>query len=184
MSKVAEQTVGDALARCVAGDRQAFGEIVREHQSMVYSVALHFLRSPSMAEDLAQDVFLELYRNLGSIKSGEHLRFWLRKVTCHRSIDRVRRRKPGGMLSLEDVPEPAVAARVRDPLLEEKLWRLVATLPDKSRMVVILRYQEDMELREIAEVMEIPINTVKSSIDRALELLRRKLSRSLGGVKV
>jgi DNA-directed RNA polymerase specialized sigma24 family protein len=50
--------------------------------------------------------------------------------------------------------------------------------------VVILRYQEDMGLREIAEVMEIPINTVKSSIDRALELLRRKLSRSLGGVKV
>ena len=137
-----------------------------------------------MAEDLAQDVFLELYRNLGSIKSGGHLRFWLRKVTCHRSIDRVRRRRPDGMLSLEDVPEPAVAAKVRDPLLEDRLWRLVGTLPDKSRMVVILRYQEELELREIAELMEIPINTVKSTIDRALELLRRKLAPSRGGVKV
>ena len=88
------------------------------------------------------------------------------------------------MLSLEDVPEPAVAARVRDPLLEERLWRLVGTLPDKSRMVGILRYQEELELREIAELMEIPINTVKSTIDRALELLRRKLAPSLGGVKV
>ena len=183
MSNVAEQTVEGALARCVAGDRQAFAEIVRQHQSMVYSTALHFLRSPSMAEDLAQDVFLELYRNLGSIKSDEHLRFWLRKVTCHRSIDRVRRRRPNGVLSLDEVPEPAVPARVRDPLLEDKLWRLVATLPDKSRMVVILRYQEELELREIAAVMEIPINTVKSTIERALELLRRKLTRSLGGVK-
>jgi RNA polymerase sigma-70 factor, ECF subfamily len=77
-----------------------------------------------------------------------------------------------------------VAAQARDPLLEEKLWRLVGTLPDKSRMAVILRYQEELELREIAEVMEIPINTVKSSIERALELLRTKLARSMGGVKV
>ena len=184
MSKVAEQTVGDALARCAAGDSSAFAEIVREYQAMVYSLALHFLRSPSMAEDLAQDVFLELYRNLGSIKSGEHLRFWLRKVACHRSIDRVRRRKPDGMLSLENVPDQAVAAKSRDPMLEAKLWKLVASLPDKQRMAVILRYQEEMELREIAEVMEIPINTVKSSIERALELLRTKLARSLGGVKV
>ena len=184
MSKAAVETVDDALARCADGDRSAFGEIVRQHQAMVYSLALHFLRSPSMAEDLAQDVFLELYRNLGSIKSAAHLRFWLRKVACHRSIDRMRRTQPDGVLSLEDVPEPAAAMQARDPLLEEKLWRLVATLPDKPRMAVILRYQEDMELHEIAEVMGIPINTVKSSMERALGLLRVKLDRSLGGVKV
>lgn len=184
MSEAVQQTVEDALERCAAGDRSAFAEIVREHQAMVYSLALHFLRSPSMAEDLAQDVFLELYRNLGSIESAAHLRFWLRKVACHRSLDRVRRRKPDGMISLEDVPEPAVAAQVSDPLLEEKLWKLVATLPEKPRMAIILRYQEDMELREVAKVMELPINTVKSSIDRALELLRTKLARSLGGVTV
>jgi RNA polymerase sigma-70 factor, ECF subfamily len=184
LSEAVQQTVEDAFERCAAGDPSAFAEIVREHQAMVYSLALHFLRSPSMAEDLAQDVFLELYRNLGSIESAAHLRFWLRKVACHRSLDRVRRRKPDGVISLEDIPEPAVAAHEHDPLLEEKLWKLVASLPDKPRMAIILRYQEDMDLREVAEVMEIPINTVKSSIDRALELLRTKLARSLGGVKV
>lgn len=184
MSDAVEQTVEDALARCIAGDGSWFSEIVLEHQAMVYSLALHFLRSPSMAEDLAQDVFLELYRNLGGIESAAHLRFWLRKVTCHRSIDRVRSRRPDEVLSLQDVPEPATASCERDPLLEEKLWRLVETLPDKARVAVILRFQEDMEIREIAEVMEIPINTVKSSIERALELLRTKLARSMGGVKV
>jgi RNA polymerase sigma-70 factor, ECF subfamily len=184
LSKGAEQVVEDALERCAAGDRSAFGEILREHQRMVYSLALHFLRNPSMAEDLAQEVFLELYRNLAAIKSGAHLRFWLRKVTCHRSIDRARRGHGNGMVSLDDVPEPAAAERARDPLLEDKLWRLVASLPHKPRMVLLLRYQEEMELREIAEVMEIPINTVKSSMERALGLLREKLARTMGGVKV
>ena len=184
MSKAPEEAFEESLARCARGDRSAFGEIVRAHQAMVYSLALHFLRNPATAEDLAQEVFLELYRNLASIKSGAHLRFWLRKVTCHRSIDRMRRRRPDGMLSLDDVPEPAAAEAVRDPLLEERLWRLVASLPEKPRMALILRYQEDLELREIAEVMEVPINTVKSSIERALAVLREKLARSMGGVKV
>ena len=184
MNKVAEHVVEDALGRCAAGDRSAFAEIVRAHQSMVYSVALHFLRNPSMAEDLAQEVFMDLYRRLGSVKSGAHLRHWLRKVTCHRSIDRVRRGQGDGMVSLDDVPEPAAAERAHDPLLEGKLWRLVASLPDKARMMLVLRYQEEMELREIAEVMEMPISSVKSSMDRALDLLRRKLSHTLGGVKV
>ena len=161
-----------ALARSARGDTLAFGEIVRAHQAMVYSLALHFLRDASLAEDVAQEVFLELYRNLTRIKSAAHLRFWLRKVTCHRSIDRFRRKRPDGMLSLEEVPEPAAPARADDPLLEERLWRLVGSLPDKQRLALILRYQEDMTVPEIAEVMEIPINTVKSSIERALALLR------------
>lgn len=184
MSKVADQAVEESLARCVAGDRSAFGEIVREHQSMVYSLALHFLRNPSMAEDVAQEVFLDLYRNLPAIKSGAHLRFWLRKVACHRSIDRARRKQTDGMLSLEDAPEPAAADQDFDPLLRKKLWKLVGSLPEKPRMALILRYQEEMELQEIAEVMEMPLNTVKSTIDRALGVLRTKLSRSMGGVRV
>jgi RNA polymerase sigma-70 factor (ECF subfamily) len=184
LSKVADQAVEESLARCVAGDRSAFGEIVREHQSMVYSLALHFLRNPSMAEEVAQEVFLDLYRNLPAIKSGAHLRFWLRKVACHRSIDRARRRQTDGMLSLEDAPEPAAADQDFDPLLRKKLWKLVGSLPEKPRMALILRYQEEMELQEIAEVMEMPLNTVKSTIDRALGVLRTKLSRSMGGVRV
>lgn len=183
MERAADQILESSLAQCVQGDRSAFAEIVRRHQAMVYSLALHFLRNPSMAEDVAQEVFLELYRNLAGIKSAAHLRFWLRKVTYHRSIDLVRHRRPEGMFSLDDVPEPAAAEATHDPLLEEKLWRLVSSLPEKPRMVLILRYQEDLQLREIAEVMEIPINTVKSSMDRALAVLREKLGRSMKGVK-
>lgn len=179
-----EHTVEELLLRCAEGDSWAFGEIVRLHQAMVYSLALHFLRNTSEAEELAQEVFLELYRRLGTIKCAEHLRHWLRKVTCHRSIDCARRRRPAGNVSLEETPEPSTAADARDPLLDELLWKLVASLPAKPRMVLILRYQEDLELHEIAAVMEMPVNTVKSSLERALVLLRQKMTRSLGGVRV
>jgi RNA polymerase sigma-70 factor, ECF subfamily len=179
-----ENALEDTLARSARGDASAFGEIVRAHQAMVYSLALHFLRDAALAEDLAQEVFLELYRNLARIKSTAHLRFWLRKVACHRSIDYARRGLPDGMLSLEEVPEPAGMPQGNDPLLNERLWQLVASLPEKPRMALILRYQEDLTVREIAEVMEMPQNTVKSQLDRALGTLREKVMRSMGGVKV
>ena len=157
----------DVLARSARGDAAAFEQIVREHQGMVFSLAYHFCGDPSAAEELAQDVFFQLYRNLRAIKSPAHLTFWLRKVTAHRSIDRARRRRHdlllGPPLSLEDVPEPMAPMPLPEVALAGKVRRLVQALPAKRRMVVVLRYQEELELHEIAEIMEMPINTVKSS---------------------
>jgi RNA polymerase sigma-70 factor (ECF subfamily) len=184
LAEATESGMESALGSAARGDTAAFGEIVRGYQAMVYSLALHFLRDASLAEDLAQEVFLELYRNLGRIKSPDHLKFWLRKVTCHRAIDHARRKRPEAMLSLKDAPEPVTMPLADDPLLEGRLWRLVASLPEKPRMALILRYQEDLTLPEIARVMETPPNTVKSMLERALGVLRTKLARTLGGVKV
>jgi len=184
LAEATENGLEDALARSARGDTSAFGEIVRAHQAMVYSIALHFLRDTSLAEDVAQEAFLELYRNLAKIKSSDHLRFWLRRVACHRSIDSARRKQPDGMLSLAEAPEPVALSPMDDPLLEDLLWRLVGSLPEKPRLALILRYQEDLTVAEIAEVMEAPQNTVKSLLGRALETLREKLARAMRGVKV
>src|SRR5579871_5868079 len=83
-----------------------FEDLVRRHQSMVFSIAQHFLADRSAAEELAQDVFLQLHANLSALKSEDHTKFWLRKVTAHRCIDYKRRRKPP-RLSFDDTPEPA-----------------------------------------------------------------------------
>jgi len=174
----------DALARSARGDPVAFEEIVRQHQAMVFSIAYHFLGDAPDAEEVAQDVFLKLHRNLPAIKSAAHLTAWLRKVTTHRSIDQARRRGPSPPLSLDDVPEPAAEAPLPELAVKERLQRLVAALPERWRLVVILRYQEELELREIAEILEIPINTVKSSLQRSLALLREKLTRCFGDVPV
>ncbi|MFB3923409.1 MAG: RNA polymerase sigma factor [Terriglobia bacterium] len=168
-----------ALARANTGDHAAFGEIVREYQAMVFSMAYYFLHDRSLAEETAQDVFLRLYRNLGRIKSPAHLMLWLRQVTNRRCIDQARRMPPLPPLPLEDAPEPTSDPGSNDPLLSERLRRMVASLPQDSRMVVVLRYQEELELTEIAEALEIPLNTVKSRLQRALAVLRDKVNSAL-----
>jgi RNA polymerase sigma-70 factor, ECF subfamily len=157
----------------------AFPEAVEAHKAMVYSIAWHFLRDRAVAEELAQDVFLELHRNWSSMQSAKHIVFWLRKVTSRRSIDVMRRRKTRGETSLEEMAEPTALERVHDAMLSSYLERMVASLPEKQRIVIVLRYQEGMEPEEIAVMLEMNVSTVKSQITRALDLLRAKTARRL-----
>jgi RNA polymerase sigma-70 factor (ECF subfamily) len=157
-----------------------FANLVREHQSMVFSVAYHYLRDRALAEEVAQDVFLQLHRNMDALESPEHVLHWLRKVAAHRSIDAARRRRLRPQVSLEDAPELSVRQDPADPALSRRLREMVASLPEKARMVVLLRYQEDMGPDEIAGVLDMPVGTVKSQLQRALEMLRRKAAVMLG----
>lgn len=179
MNEATRLRMEEALARSARGDHAAFGEIVREYQPMVYSMVYHFFHHPALAEDLAQDVFLRLYRNLAAVKSPAHLILWLRQVTNRRCIDQARRDPAQPLLNLEDAPEPIAREGSRDPLLTRRLQRTIASLPEPARMVVILRYQEELELAEIAEVLEILINTVKSRLQRSLMVLREKLKSTV-----
>jgi len=163
------------------GWKPDFASLVREHQSMVYSLALHFLRDPAAAEDVAQDVFLRLHRNLDELESDSHALFWLRQVTSRRAIDSLRR-KSHAEVSLEETREPAASPAGGDPMLSQRLNRLVASLPENLRMAVVLRYQEDLEPDEIARVLDLPLRTVRDHLHRGLALLRLKAARYLGEV--
>jgi RNA polymerase sigma-70 factor, ECF subfamily len=169
------QLSGETLARAIKGDETAFAEIVQQNKSMVFSLAYHFLFDKSLAEELAQEVFLQLFQNLKRMESPEHLVFWLRRVTGHRCIDWNRKHSLQSHVNLEDLPDPQAPERPGDPLLACRLQQLVASLPEKPRMIVTLRYQEDLQLSEIAEILEIPLNTVKSLLQRALTKLHEKL---------
>lgn len=160
-----------------------FAELLREHQAMVFSIALHCLLDRSAAEEIAQDVFLELYRRLDELESDAHVLYWLRRVTSNRCIDYVRKRKLRATIALESAPEPSVRAAEGDPLLERKLWAVVASLPDAQRVVTVLRYQEEMMPEEIARALQMRVRTVKSLLTRSLSLLREKLTRSMGEVR-
>ena len=151
-----------------------FPSLLTDNQAMVFSLALRFLRNREVAEELAQDVFLQLYQNLGRIESPAHGTWWLRRTVCHRSIDEVRKRKlrPRPSLGLESVPEPSVDSGMGDFFLSERLKRMVEALPEKAKAVVLLRYQEDLDPLEIAEVLDMPITTVKSHLHRSLTILR------------
>jgi RNA polymerase sigma-70 factor (ECF subfamily) len=161
----------------------SFSEAVDANKAMVFSIGWHFLRDRIAAEELAQDVFLQLYRNWSAMQSAGHIVFWLRKVTSHRAIDLVRKRKARPEMSLEEAGEPTVLERVQDSLLSSYLERMVASLPEKQRMAIILRYQEDMDPNEIAKVLDMKASSVKTLIARGLDLLRAKTSRRLGSAE-
>lgn len=166
-----------ALERARTGDHQAFAEIIREHQAMVFSLAYHFFHDRGRAEEIAQDVFLQLFRSMSSLDSPSHVVHWLRQVTTRRCIDQVRRTKLRAV-PLEEAPELVQAERAGDPFLGRRLRELIAELPEKQRLIVTLRYQEDLDPSEICGIVNLPVNTVKSHLHRALLALRKKLGET------
>lgn len=154
--------------------------LLERHQAMVFSVALRITGNREAAEEVAQDVFLELHRSLNSVQSEEHALFWLRKVATHRAIDAGRRvaRVPETVAEVEDLADERNAER-SDPLLARRLQHLVSGLPENMRSVIVLRYQEDLMPEEISRTLGMPVATVKSNLQRGLEMLRRKTERVL-----
>lgn len=165
------------LVRAALDDPEAFAAIVDRYKAMVFSVGYHFFQNRSLAEDLAQEVFLELYRRLKRIESDAHLAFWLRRAISNKCIDRARWSRTHSDVALDAVPELRADAAPADPFLAERLRRRVQALPEKKRLVVILRFQEELELAEIAEILQMPLNTVKSTLHRTLALLKEDLGR-------
>lgn len=161
----------------------AFADALRANQSMVFSLAYHFLRDRGAAEEIAQDVFLQLYRKLDRLDSPRHVVFWLRKTTSHRCIDYARKRGAHYTIGLADTAEPSVAEDRGDPFLNRRLRQLIATLAEKPRMAMLLRYQEDLTPEEIAAVLDMPVRTVKSHLHRSLAILREKIERSMGDIR-
>jgi len=168
-------TEGTLLERASAGDTAAFAALVRRHQRSVYSLSLRMLADRFQAEDLAQEVFLQLHRSIRSVESETHLAFWLRRVTVNRAIDRLRREPPLSQAALSEADGLAAEPSEIDPILERRLRALLRELAPAARAVVLLRYQEDLDPTEIARTLKMPLNTVKSHLKRSLAALRERL---------
>jgi RNA polymerase sigma-70 factor, ECF subfamily len=172
---VAQSMPDSLLLQARSGDRQAFAELVRAHQGSVFSIGLRMLNRRDAAEDLAQDVFLQLYRKLDSIESLEHLGFWLRRVASNLAIDWLRRAPNATAQPLDAGVELAAPESANDPLMSRELVRLLGELAPAARAVMLLRYQEDRDVAEIAAMLDMPVNTVKSHIKRSLTALRGRM---------
>jgi RNA polymerase sigma-70 factor (ECF subfamily) len=156
-----------------------FESVVREHQSMVYSIACSFFHNTAIAEEVAQDVFLQLYKDRRTIGVGSHCVAWLRRSTVHRCIDTARRASFRQEVQVDSLPEVPVAAPEGDPLLRECLRRLIASLPENPRAVLILRFGEDMSVEQISRTLQMPVGTVWSHLQRGTAMIREKATRYL-----
>ncbi len=153
----------------------AFAALVTGHQKSVFGLALRMLGSAHLAEDIAQEVFMQLHAKLTSIESPEHLRFWLRRVTANKAIDHLRRSSRLKVISLEEESQQVGTEDPGDPLLQKRLRAMLLQLTPAARAVMTLRFQDDLDPLEIARILDMPANTVKSHLKRSLDVLRQGL---------
>jgi RNA polymerase sigma-70 factor, ECF subfamily len=154
-----------------------FRSLIETHQRMVFSIALRVTGDYATAEEVAQDVFLSLHRNADKLASEDHIRYWLRRVAVHRATDALRRRSVRPESGAEEWSEEQSVSDHAAPVryaIAARLDELLRGLPENLRIAVVLRYQEEMLPEEIAAMLGHPVATVKSHLQRALKLLRRK----------
>jgi len=185
---VREAEAGDAprfLDRLRAGDALAFEELVMTYQHRVFGVALRMLGNRAEAEEVAQEAFVRAHRALGAFRGDAKLSTWLYAITSRLCLNRLAsgerrlvRQGEDALLRLSDAgPRPDAALERRE--LETALGRAIAELPEDRRIVMVLRDLEGLSYEEIAEVLELPLGTVRSRLHRARADLKEKLERFL-----
>jgi RNA polymerase sigma-70 factor (ECF subfamily) len=180
-----ETTDADLVAQCRSGDRQAWETVVRSRHSRVYGLAFRFTGRADEAEDLTQEVFLKVYRTLHLYRAESGaLETWIVRVARNHFIDHYRKFKTEKTHTapLEDHLEAATDSMRRSETPDEALHRkeaavrvhrLLDRLPQEQREAVILRDLEELSYEEIADLLKVPIGTVKSRINRGrIELAR------------
>jgi RNA polymerase sigma-70 factor, ECF subfamily len=184
MGKTDEELV-DAFRE---GDLTAFDALVRRWERKIQGAIYRILGSSEEARDVAQDAFLKAFRGLNSFKSEARFSSWLYQIALNLCRDRLRQRRGKTVVSLDDV-EPRMAARLdwssaptALQLLEaQDISRIVATamaaLPEEQREVIVLKEYQGLTFPEIADVLGIPISTVKTRLYRGLGQMKTRLER-------
>jgi RNA polymerase sigma-70 factor (ECF subfamily) len=176
------------IAQCLAGEDEAWEDLVKAYTRRVYAMCYRFTNSPTEAQDLTQEVFLRVFRTLKSFRAGEgSFLVWLTRLTRNLLIDHYRRNRTDRVTdSIEDqlgvLEEKASLSTRTDGMLagreaSEVLQAGLARLSPELREAVILRDVEELEYREIAQVLNVPEGTVKSRLNRGRAELARVLRR-------
>jgi RNA polymerase sigma-70 factor (ECF subfamily) len=182
-----DQTLID---QCLAGRREAFGQLVERYQHRLYHGLLHALGSAEDAQDIAQEAFVNAFEKLSSFKGQAAFYSWLFRIALNAAVSARRktrrmsvsvdsRRDENGLEPTDENPsnEPSYAMDVSDR--QRLVQRALAELSEEFRTALVLKEIEGMSYEEIAEVMEVPLGTVRSRIHRARLELRAKLAMLL-----
>ena len=190
------QVVVALVRRCVAGDAEAWEEIVRTHSRRIYNICYRFTGSGDNADDLAQEVFIKMYRTLSSFDPAKGaFTTWITTMTRNLLVDHFRKTKQdratdsldAGLGEEEDsatlsdrIPDTAPSAddRIQRRETQEMVQKAIQKLSPELREAVILRDLQDMDYKEIASALKVPEGTVKSRINRGRMELAKLLQRT------
>jgi RNA polymerase sigma-70 factor, ECF subfamily len=176
------------VQRALSGDADAFGEIVQRWERRIFALAFGMLGREEDARDATQETFFAAFRNLRNFRGEAKVSSWLHRIAINQCITRQRRAKVRGETALEDEtssevatfltpanqsPAQAVESRERTKIVR----RAVTALPPELREVIVMKEFEDLTFQEIADVLDLPLSTVKSRLYTALRQLRMRLER-------
>jgi RNA polymerase sigma-70 factor (ECF subfamily) len=173
----------ELVRRAQAGDERAFRRLVEMHGDRASALALRIVRSPSDAEEDAQDALVRAWRSLPRFRGESAFSSWLYRIVVRRAYDRAavlkgRRGREAGIEDAGSLPAAAPGPDAGARELSVRLERLVAELPEVPRTVVTLYYYQDRSVAEVASILRMPENTVKTHLSRARERLRTGWSAS------
>jgi RNA polymerase sigma-70 factor (ECF subfamily) len=170
------------IARAQAGDTAAFRTLVERHQARAHALALRILRSASDAEEVAQDAFVRVWTALPGFRGESTFATWLYRIVARRAFDRAQVLKHRRARERQDerLPECGAPEREQDTLREAKLQEMIAGLTPAQRAAVTLYYYEGRSVEEVAHVLGMPENTVKTHLLRARAALRAAWTQEVG----
>ena len=186
----------EIVERVIKGEVEAFGILVGRYQDRIYSAVHNYVSNPDDAVDITQDALVKAYAKLRTFDASSGFYTWLYRIAVNTAIDFLRRRRSKPVDSLDDVKfteigfEPASHDVAADPekvaVAHEQATQLrtaIGKLSHKLRTVLVLHDVEGLSQEEVAEVLKVPVGTVKSRVSRARAELRELLARQLGDLQ-
>jgi len=179
----------ELLERCRRGDELAWEELVRRHQARVYGIALGYTGSGEEARDVAQEVFIRVWKRLDSCPSPDLFQPWLVRIARNACVDHLRRRKarppaqdvPADELRTLAATGPDPEEHAADESRRALVYRALQKLSDINREMILLKDVQGLALEEIAQMLNVPLGTVKSRTNRARLELARAVMALQGG---
>ncbi|CAH0347765.1 RNA polymerase sigma factor SigW [Bacillus sp. CECT 9360] len=183
-----EELIKKRIKQVLKGDQDAFGEIVELYKDKVFQICFRMLGNRHEAEDMAQEAFVRAYVNIQSFNINMKFSTWLYRIATNLCIDRIRKKKPDFYLDAQvagadglDMYSQIAAdtalpeEEVESLELQETIQAEILKLPEKYRLPIVLKYIEELSLKEISEILDLPVGTVKTRIHRGREALRNQL---------
>lgn len=173
----------ELVTQAQRGDRNAFSELVSLHAQDVTNVIYRMCGNAQIAEDAAQEAFLQAWLHLATYRHQTSLRNWLYRIAFNAATDVLRREKRILPNDIEEMPltdsRPGPEAQASQAERKAQVQKAIQSLPDASRAVLVLREYEEMSYHEIADTLDIPVGTVMSRLNYARKVLKEKLAQTL-----
>ncbi|MBN2552745.1 MAG: sigma-70 family RNA polymerase sigma factor [Spirochaetales bacterium] len=175
----------ELVKRIIAGEYEAYREIVARHQTRIFYMGLKFFHNRHDAEDYAQEVFLKTFVKLRSFKAEVPFASWLNKIAYNMAVNQYHKRRRARVeVAMQGEPRDdslSPETRILRNELCEKVHRVLKKIPDVYKPVINLHFFEGLSYPEISRALSIPVNTIKSYVFRAKQLLRTRLGSYVDG---